>query len=150
MADAAKATMEVTVLPDEIAKTFSATMTVTPDDATEKWYYKLSSVDNTSSDLMTGSFIDYTAVDSSTAPASISAATDLVKFLYIKNVDGNNGSIYVVFDAGTVTSTTADAIVLGPNESFAARLPNALVGDIHAISSASTVECVVCALIDDI
>ena len=149
MADAAKATMEVTVLPDEIAKTFSATMTVTPEDANDKWYYKLSSVNNTSSDLIAGSFVDYTAVDSSTAPAIV-AGTDKVKFLYIKNVDGNGGSIYVAFDGGAVTATTGDAIVLGPNESFAARLPNATVADIHAISSASTVECVVCALLDDI
>lgn len=149
MADAAKATMEVTVLPDEIAKTFSATMTVTPEDANDKWYYKLSSVNNTSSDLITGAFIDYTAVDSSTAPTAV-ATTDTVKFLFIKNVDGNSGSIYVAFDGGAVTSTTGDAIVLGPNESFAARLPNATVADIHAISSASTVECIVCALLDDV
>lgn len=149
MADAAKATMEVTVLPDEIAKTFSATMTVTPEDANDKWYYKLSSVNNTSSDLIAGSFVDYTAVDSSTAPTAV-AGTDKVKFLYIKNVDGNSGSIYVAFDGGAVTATTGDAIVLGPNEAFAARLPNATVADVHAISSASTVECVVCALLDDI
>ena len=149
MADAAKATMEVTVLPDEIAKTFSATMTVTPEDANDKWYYKLSSVNNTSSDLIAGSFVDYTAVDSSTAPTAV-AATDKVKFLYIKNVDGNGGSINVCFDAGTVTATLGDAVTIGPNEAFAARLPNATVAEIHAISSASTVECVVCALLDDI
>jgi hypothetical protein len=149
MADAAKATMEVTVLPDEIAKTFSATMTVTPEDANDKWYYKLSSVNNTSSDLIAGSFVDYTAVDSSTAPTAV-ATTDKVKFLYIKNVDGNSGSVYVCFDAGAVTATTDDAIVLGPNESFAARLPNCEVSKIHAISSASTVECIVCALLDDV
>jgi len=149
MADAAKATMEVTVLPDEIAKTFSATMTVTPEDANDKWYYKLSSVNNTSSDLIAGSFVDYTAVDSSTAPTAV-AGTDKVKFLYIKNVDGNGGSIYVIFDGAAVTSASTDAIVLGPNEAFAARLPNTTVADVHAISSASTVECVVCALLDDI
>ena len=39
MADAAK--HHRTMLPDEIAKTFSGSMTVTPDDANDKWYYKL-------------------------------------------------------------------------------------------------------------
>ena len=38
MANDAQVTMQVTVLPDEIAKTFSASMTVTPDDANDKWY----------------------------------------------------------------------------------------------------------------
>ena len=149
MADAAKATMEVTVLPDEIAKTFSATTTVTPEDVNDKWYYKLSSVNNTSSDLIAGSFVDYTAVDSSTVPTAV-AGTDKIKFLYIKNVDGNSGSIYVCFDGGTATSTLGDAVTIGPNEAFAARLPNCTVAEVHAISSASTVECVVCALLDDV
>lgn len=149
MADAAKCTMEVTVLPDEIAKTFSATTTVTPEDVNDKWYYKLSSVDNTSSDLMAGSFTDYTSVDSSTAPLAVDVA-DLVKFLYIKNVDTNSGSIYVTVDGTAATSSVAGAIVIGPNESFAARLPNSTVADINAISSTGTVEVIVAALIDDV
>ena len=40
MANDASATIQATVLPDEIAKTFSASMTVTPADANDKWYYK--------------------------------------------------------------------------------------------------------------
>ena len=149
MADAAKCTMEVTVLPDEIAKTFSATTTVTPEDVNDKWYYKLSSVDNTSSDLIAGTFLDYTAVDSSTAPTAVDVA-DTVKFLYIKNVDTNSGSIYVTVDGTVVTSSVAGAIVSGPNESFAARLPNSTIADINAISSTGTVEVIVAALIDDV
>lgn len=149
MADAAKCTMEVTVLPDEIAKTFSATTTVTPEDVNDKWYYKLSSVDNTSSDLIAGSFTDYTAVDSSTAPSSI-ATTDTVKFLFIKNVDGNSGTIYVTLDGTAATSSVAGAVVIGPNESFAARIPNSTVADINAISSTGSVEVIVAALIDDL
>ena len=149
MADAAKCTMEVTVLPDEIAKTFSATTTVTPEDVNDKWYYKLSSVDNTSSDLIAGSFTDYTAVDSSTAPDAI-ATTDTVKFLFIKNVDGNSGTIYVTLDGTAATSSVAGAVVIGPNESFAARIPNSTVADINAISSTGSVEVIVAALIDDL
>ena len=41
MADAATITVSATMLPDEIATTLSGSMTVTPDDANDKWYYKL-------------------------------------------------------------------------------------------------------------
>ena len=149
MADAAKCTMEVTVLPDEIAKTFSATTTVTPADVNDKWYYKLTSVPNTSQNLIAGTFTDYTSVDSATAPTAI-ATTDVVKAIYIKNVDANSGSIYVVFDTSVVTSASTSAIVLGPNESYFGRHPNATVADINAISSTGNVEVIVAALIDDI
>ena len=149
MADDASVTVQATVLPDEIAKTFSATMTVTPDDANDKWYYKLTSVSNSSSDLMAGYFTEYTAVDDDTAPTAV-ATGDKVKFLFIKNVDTNSRSIYVVFDAGTASSSAVDGVTIGPNEFFAARLPNTTVADIHAISSASTAEVVVCALLDDV
>ena len=149
MADDASVTVQATVLPDEIAKTFSATMTVTPDDANDKWYYKLTSVSNASSDLMAGYFTDYTAVDDDTAPTAV-ATGDKVKFLFIKNVDTNSRSVYVVFDAGTASSSAGDGVTIGPIECFAARLPNTTVADIHAISSASTAEVVVCALLDDV
>ena len=149
MADDASVTVQATVLPDEIAKTFSATMTVTPSDANDKWYYKLTSVSNSSTDLMAGFYTDYTAVDDDTAPTAV-ATGDKVKFLFIKNVDTNSRSIYVVFDAGTASSSAVDGVTIGPNEFFAARLPNTTVADIHAISSASTAEVVVCALLDDV
>ena len=149
MADDATTTIQATLLPDEIAKTISATMTVTPADANDKWYYKLTSVSNASSDLIAGYFTDYTAVDDDTAPTAV-ASGDKVKYLFIKNVDGNSRSIYVCFDAGTASSSLADAVTIGPNEAFAARLPNATVADIHAISSASTAEVIVAALLDDV
>ena len=85
MADAATVVMKTTVLPDEIAKTIEATTTVSPKDANDKWYYKLTSVSASSTDLMAGSFIDYTAVDDDTAPTAI-ATGDKVEFLYIKIV----------------------------------------------------------------
>ena len=148
MADDANVTITATVLPDEIQKTFISTMTVSPADGNDKWYYKLSSVDNTSSDLMAGYYTDYTAVDSSTAPTAIATA-DKVNFLFVKNTDSAE-SVYIVLDGGTASSTEADGITLGPTESLALRLPNATVADIHAISSAGTVECIVCALLDDV
>ena len=149
MADDAIATIQATILPDEIAKTISATTTVTPADANDKWYYKLTSVSNASSDLIAGYFTDYTAIDDDTPPTALTTS-DKVKFLYIKNVDGNSRSIYVCFDAGTASSSLGDAVTIGPNESFTARLPNTTVADIHAISSASTAEVIVAALLDDV
>ena len=148
MADDAVVTVSATVLPDEIQKTFSSSMTVTPADGNDKWYYKLTSVSNASTDLMAGYYIDYTAVDDDTAPTAIDAA-DKVKFLFVKNTDAAE-SVYIVLDAGTAAASTADGITLGPSESFALRLPNATVADIHAISSAGTVTCIVCALLDDV
>jgi hypothetical protein len=152
MADAATVVMKTTVLPDEIAKTIEATTTVSPKDANDKWYYKLTSVTAASTDLMSGYYTDYTAVNANVNPTAV-ATGDKVEFIYIKNTDAAN-HIYVVFDAGTVANTTGDAIKISPNESFFARLPNTTVADIHAIghdgSSAATATCIVAALLDDV
>ena len=150
MANDAIASIQATILPDEIAKTISATMTVSPSDANDKWYYKKTSVSNTGTeDLIAGNYTDYTAVDNDTAPTAV-ATGDKVNFLFIKNVDTNSRSIFVCFDAGTASSSLADAVTIGPNEFFCARLPNTTVAEIHAISSASTAEVIVCALLDDV
>jgi hypothetical protein len=154
MADAATVVMKTTILPDEIAKTIEATTTVSPKDANDKWYYKLTSVSAASSDLMAGNYIDYAAVDDDTAPDAI-ATGDKVEFIYIKNTDAAN-DIYVVFDGGTVANTATDAVKISPNQSFYGRFPNATVADVHAIgydpsaAAAATATCIVCALLDDI
>ena len=148
MADDASVTVQATVLPDEIAKTISGSMTISPADANDKWYYKLTSVSNSSTDLMAGNFIDYTAVDDDTAPTAI-ATGDKVNFLFLKNTDSSN-DVYIVLDAGTASTSAGDAIKIKAGHSFYANLPNTTVGDIHAISSSSTVTCVVAALLDDV
>ena len=137
MADDASVSITVTVLPDEISKSISGSMTVTPDDANDKWYYKLTAVTTTSADLIAGRFIDYTAVDQDTDMTAVSTS-DKVKFLFIKN------------------TSSADGIFIGPSESWFARLPQVTVGNIHAISSDigdagdATANCIVAALIDDV
>ena len=148
MANDASVTIQATVLPDEIAKIISGSLTVSPADANDKWYYKLTSVSNASSNLIAGYFTDYTAVDDDTAPTAVSTS-DKVKFLFIQNTDTSN-DIYFVVDAGTVTSSLSDAIKVSAGNSVALELPNTTVDDIHAISSSSTVNCVVAALIDDV
>ena len=148
MADDATVVSQVTVLPDEIAQTISTTTTVSPADANDKWYYKLSAVSNTSSDLITGYFTDYTAVDSSTAPTAVDAA-DKVKFLYVKNTDSTN-DVYIVLDAGTASSSAGDALYVGAGQALSIQCPNATVADVHAVSSTGTVNCIVAALLDDV
>lgn len=154
MADAATVVMKTTILPDEIAKTIEATTTVTPKDANDKWYYKLTSVTAASTDLITGYYTDYTAVNANANPAAV-ATGDKVEFIYIKNTDAAN-DIYVVFDAGTAANNAGDAVKISPNQSFYGRYPNATVADVHAIGydqsggAAATATCIVCALLDDV
>lgn len=148
MANDASVTMTATVLPDEIAKAISGTITVSPADADDKWYYKLTSVSNASTDLIAGYFTDYTAVDDDTAPTAVDAA-DKVKFLFIKNTDTAN-DIYFVIDAGTASTSVSDGIKVTAGNSVTLELPNTTVAAIHAISSTSTVNCVVAALIEDV
>ena len=148
MADAATVVMKTTILPDEISKIIEATTTVTPKDANDKWYYKLTSVSASSTDLMAGNFIDYTAVDDDTAPTAI-ATGDKVNFLFIKNTDSSN-DVYIVLDAGTASTSATDGIKIAAGHSFYANLPNTTVADIHAISSTGTVTCIVAALLDDV
>ena len=148
MADDASVTVQATVLPDEIAKTISGSMIISPADANDKWYYKLTSVSNSSTDLMAGNYIDYTAVDDDTAPTAI-ATGDKVNFLFIKNTDASN-DVYIVLDAGTASTSAGDAIKIKAGHSWYGNLPNTTVADIHAISSTSTVICVVAALLDDV
>ena len=154
MADDAQVSIQATILPDEIAKTLTGTMTVTPDDANDKWYYKLTACTTTSTDLIAGNFLDYTAVDDDTAPTAVHA-NDLVKFLFVQNTSSADG-VYIVFDGGTAANDVADGIFIGPSETFCGRFPNTTVGNLHAISSDiadagdASVTAIVCALLDDV
>jgi|TARA_B100000745_G_scaffold176750_1_gene115721 hypothetical protein len=154
MADAATISIQATLLPDEIATTLSGSMTVTPDDANDKWYYKLTSVTTTSADLIAGSFLDYTAVDQDTAPTAI-ATGDKVKFLFVQNTSSTDG-IMLSIDAGTAAYGLADGIFVGPSQTWFGRLPNVTVADLHAISSDigdagdASANVIVAALLDDV
>ena len=56
----------------------------------------------------------------------------------------------VVLDAGTASTSVTDGIKIAAGHSWFANLPNTTVADIHAISSSSTVTCIVAALLDDV
>lgn len=148
MANEATVNVQATILPDEIAKVITGTISIAPVDANDKWYYKKTSVANTSQALIAGDYVDYTAVDSATATTAVDAA-DKVNFLFIKNLDATN-DVYIVLDAGTVTTTTTDAIKIAAGHAWFGNLPNTTVADIQSITSASTVECIVAALLDDV
>ena len=154
MADDASVSIQATILPDEIAKTLTGTMTVTPDDANDKWYYKLTSITTTSADLIAGRFLDYTAVDQDTDQTAVSTS-DKVKFLFIQNTSSADG-IYIVLDGGTAANDVVDGIFIGPSQTFVGRFPNTTVGNLHAISSDiadagdASVTAIVCALLDDV
>ena len=154
MADAASVSIQATLLPDEIASTLSGSISVSPDDANDKRYYKLTSVTTTSADLIAGYFLDYTAVDQDTAPTAVHTA-DKIKFLFIQNTSSADG-IVICLDGGTAANDLADGIFIGPSETFCARLPNVTVANLHAISSDiadagdASANVIVAALIDDV
>ena len=154
MADDATISITATLLQDEISKSISGSMTVTPDYVNDKWYYKLTACTATSTDLIAGSFLDYTPVDDDTAPTAITTS-DKVKFLFIKNTSTADG-ISICLDGGTAAYNLADSIFIGPSQSWFGRLPNVTVANIHAISSDvgdagdATANAIVAALIDDV
>ena len=154
MADAASVSIQATLLPDEIASTLSGSISVSPDDANDKWYYKLTRVTTTSAELIAGYFLDYTAVDQDTAPTAVHTA-DKIKFLFIQNTSSADG-IVICLDGGTAANDLADGIFIGPSETFCARLPNVTVANLHAISSDiadagdASANVIVAALIDDV
>ena len=154
MADDAQVSIQATILPDEIAKTLTGTMTVAPVDANDKWYYKLTACTTTSTDLIAGNFIDYTAVDDDTAPTAVASA-DKVKFLFIQNTSSADG-VYICFDGGTAANDLVDGVFIGPSQTWFGRLPNTTVANLHAISSDigdagdATANLIVAALIDDV
>ena len=146
MADAATISVTATMLPDEIAKTISGSMTVTPADANHKWYYKLTSVTNSSTDLIGGYYSNYTALADATAPQTV-ATGDTVAFLWIQNTDSSN-SVYLNWNGAA--ASTAGSIYVGAGETWYGRLGLTTMGGVHAIPSTSTVTCIVIALMDDV
>ena len=154
MADAATISVTATMLPDEIAKTITGSMTVTPTDANDKWYYKLTACTTTSTDLIAGYFTDYTAVDDDTAPTAITTS-DKVRFLFVQNTSTADG-VMLCFDGGTAAYNLVDGVFIGPTQTWFGRLPNTTVANLHAISSDigdagdAVVILIVAALIDDV
>ena len=164
MADAATVTMTATIMPDEIVKALdSKQISYTPANSSEGWYYKITNLTNTSTDLISGNFLHMSTIghDVGSAPAAISTS-DKVKFLWIENRavtdDGSTASsdsAFIVLDAGTAAYNTTDAIEIQAGDFWCATL-NVTVADIHAIAaqtggtSSAKLQCIVAAIIDDV
>lgn len=154
MANEVSVSIQATMLPDELAKTFSGSMSLAPVDANDKWYYKKTAVTTTSADLIAGAFLDYTAVDQDTAPTAI-ATGDKVLFLFVQNLSSADG-IMLSIDAGAAANDLADGIFIGASETWFGKLPNVTVADLHAISSDvggtgdASANAIVIALLDDV
>ena len=147
MADAATITISSVILPDEIQKTITGgTLTYTPADFNDKWYFKITTVSGTTStQLINGSLMSEELVAS--AHDTVTADTDLVKFLYIKNTSSDK-TVYLTLDGTTVTSTSKDAIIIGPGETWVAKL-QCEVEELLSIASSGSAVCNVAAIIDD-
>ena len=154
MADAATISVTATMLPDEIAKTITGSMTVTPTDANDKWYYKLTALTTTSAQLIAGTYLNYTGIAPATAHTSITTS-DKVRFLFVQNQSSGDG-LYLCFDGQTAVNTGVDMAFVGASETWFAQLPNTTVGNLTAISSDidgtgdATVSVLVIALLDDV
>ena len=148
MANTATVKLSITLLPDEIQRTFSnLSATYSPANATEGWYYQLTDVSTTSTDLIAAkSFIQKGSgptqggVDVGSSIDSIAPASDNVKFLFIRHMsvqgDGTANtadSIYLCLDGGAAAYKLSDTIEIGPGECWFAKL-DAPVDEIHAIS----------------
>ena len=171
MADAATMTIKAVILPDEIQKTLKdLTFVYTPADTTEGWYYKLTDVTTSSTNLL--SLETYlqkgtTAAgeDSATAMATV-ASSDNVKFLFIKHTGyEDNGtsantddSVYLNFDGTTAANNSTTCLEIGPNESWYGK-PGCTVDDIKCISGVKNkggtsgvakIQCIVVAILGDV
>jgi len=148
MANTATVKLSITLLPDEIQRTFSnLSATYSPANATEGWYYQLTDVSTTSTDLIAAkSFIQKGSgptqggVDVGSSIDSVAPASDNVKFLFIRHMsvqgDGTANtadSIYLCLDAGAAAYNLSDTIEIGPGECWFAKLDTP-VDEIHAIS----------------
>ena len=154
MADAATISVTATMLPDEIAKTITGSMTVTPTDANDKWYYKLTALTTTSAQLIAGTYLNYTGIAPATGHTAITTS-DKVRFLFVQNQSSGDG-LYLCFDGQTAVNTGVDMAFVGASETWFAQLPNTTVGNLTAISSDidgtgdATVSVLVIALLDDV
>ena len=166
MADAATMTIKAILLPDEIQTTLKdLTFAYTPADANDKWFYGIINVPhNTGSvDLISGVFLSNSAGKATGSTTATITTSDKLKFLFIKNTgttDGSsvtNESVHLVLDGSTVAHGSTNAIEISSGESWYAKLPNTIIGDLHAISAdpdqtvgGGNVQCIVAAIIDDV
>ena len=169
MADEATMTIKAVILPEEIQKTLKdLTFSYSLADATEGWYYKLTDITNSSTDLISAeTYLQFGGTaqgeDAGTAMHTV-ATNDNVKFLFIKHLstrdDGTTAntadSIYLNFDGGAAAHNDTSSLEVGPGESWFGK-PGCTVADLNCISalkakagtSSNKIQCVVAAILDN-
>ena len=169
MANAVTMTTKAVFLPDEIQKTLKdLTFSYTPANSSEKWFYGLINVRNSSLNLIEGYFIETNVSggrNAAVSPTAI-ATSDKVKFLFIKNTATTDGSsstdesILITLDGSAPARDATVVLEIGTGESWSCKPTNTTIGDIKCITvdSASgvlsdgdaNVQCVIAAIIDDV
>ena len=171
MADAARIAISSRLLTDEIQILTGRTgfaggvFGYTPADATEGWYYKLTNVTTTSTDLIAGSIIQKKDVGIAVGSGQATIHTaDKVKFLWIYNTGTTDGStastdsVYLNFDDQTATNNGKDMFEIGSGHVWFCKPTSTLVGEIHVIAGqanaagtgSGNIQCIVAAIIDDV
>ena len=119
MADAATMTLKAVLLPDEIQATLKdLTFSYTPANSSEKWFYGLINVQTSSTNLISGNFIETATSAGRTAGGTPDSITtlDKVKFLFIKHTETTNGSsasnesVYLGTDGSAVAHSSTNVI----------------------------------------
>jgi len=146
MADAATISVTATMLPDEIAKTVTGSMAVAAA-AGDKWYYKLTNVTTSSTVVIAGSYVNKTAIGTTTAHDAV-ATGDKIKFLYVKNTDNAN-DVYINID-GAASLSAVGSLEIPAGETLILRSPNTTIATLTAIAETGTTICIVIALLTDI
>ena len=169
MADAATMTLKAVLLPDEIQATLKdLTFSYTPANSSEKWFYGLINVQTSSTNLISGNFIETATSAGRTAGGTPDSITtlDKVKFLFIKHTGyRDNGStantadsVYINFSGTAVANSSADAVEIGPNESWYCK-PGCTIADLNCISGVlnkggtsgvQKIQCIITAIIDNV
>ena len=169
-ADKASMIISGSILPLEIQKKFTGgSFEYDPADATEGYYYKLTDITTTSTNLIdTGvNYMQFGGADQGSdanVAMHTTAATDKVKFLYIKHTGeedngttDNSDSIYICFDGGTAAHNLGDALEIGEDETFFCK-PGCTIEDIHCIAGAvnktgtasNKIQAIVIAILDNV
>tara|TARA_R100000742_G_C4274074_1_gene93896 strand:+ start:144 stop:638 length:495 start_codon:yes stop_codon:yes gene_type:complete len=163
MADTAKVSLSITVLPEAFRKAFRAESFSYSPDSSEGWVMKIINVTTSSANLLhqDDSVVSSTGVASATVSPK-GATGDNVKFLFIKNTATTDGStassesVYLCFDGGTAAHNTADCMEVPAGMSWFCK-PMCTLDDIHVISgdpngtgtAGANVQCIVAAIIDE-
>jgi len=167
MADDAKWLGSVQILPDEIAKVIancSNNYTPTSTNAGDKWYFRITDVTTSATDLikngdayLQGQGDAGAGTDAAGTQPTIDGANDKVKWLFIQHTslrdDGsttNADPVHISLDAGaSELSAATDAITLASGDTLVLKL-NCVTNDLHVeANSSNKVRCIVAALIND-